>query len=111
MSDLISAYLNQTGQLKKRKAGYDLYGKSLYYDPVSVPARIQRRQRQVRSKEGEVAMSDATVYLRSDADAALDDIFIDDVGVSYYVMGLAAIQGLQSASHVEVYLGRVPRGG
>ena len=97
-----SALLRQSLTIRPR-AGEGATG-PVYGDPVTHAARIEPKRRQVRDASGEVTVSDAVAWLRSDASVAVGDQTIV-FGRILSVLAVAEVQGVRRTEFLEVTIG------
>ncbi len=97
-----SAALRQTLTIRPR-AGEGAAG-PVYGEPVTYPARIEEKHRQVRDSAGNVRVSDLVAWLRPDVAVAVGDQAIT-FGRALAVLSVTEMRGLTQLEGYELALG------
>lgn len=102
-----SATLRQTLTIRPR-TGEGAAG-PVYGDPVTYPARIEEKRRQVRDSAGELRVSELVAWLRPDAAASVGDQVVV-FGRTLLVLAVTEMRGLTRLEGYELAIGE-PSGG
>jgi len=95
---MIEAYMNQSITLKTKTATNE-YGDDTYTEST-VKGRFEYKRRSVMSKDGEIIIASAMVYLTT---AIQPDDMLSFGGVDFYVVAISSVADLfGSISHYEV---------
>ena len=98
-----SALLRQTAAIEPY-AGEGATG-PVFGEAATYPCRLLPRRRQVTDAQGQLVVSEAVCYLRTDARVGVSDRLTCD-GAVYRVLSVTAALGLTGAEHLELTLGR-----
>jgi hypothetical protein len=103
-----TASLRQTLTIKPRIG--EGAAKALYDDPVTYPARIESKRRQVRDSAGNVLVSEFVAWLRPEAVVSAGDQAVI-FGRTLAVLGVTPLQGITQLEGYEVAIGELGASG